>query len=117
MYNQTQQSSQVCWFSTIYNFLTGETITATINGVSKVLVTGGTLLSDISLDGVPILETKYDLCSVGVGCPIKPGPYHVTVTQQVTELAPPGNYQSKNQAFDLQGNRLSCVMINFTVSG
>jgi hypothetical protein len=94
----------------------GETITAKISGQSKVVVNGGTLVSDISLDGTQLLETKFNICEIGTGCPIKQGDYHVNVVQQVPSIAPPGDYNSKNQAFDLNGNRLSCVMVNFTVS-
>jgi len=98
----------------------GANVTVIVSGTSDETINGGTVLITLSFDGINLVNSTVDLCSilsgVNVKCPIPSGPNAFTIVQLLPSGIPTGDYTAIIQADDLNNQELLCIQINFTLS-
>ncbi|XP_065894433.1 putative phosphatidylglycerol/phosphatidylinositol transfer protein DDB_G0278295 [Dysidea avara] len=88
---------------------TGQTLKITITGHLDKEITGGEIDVTAKLFGIPVLNTKYNVCDVvSGGCPFQ-GAFTGSATQDITSSAPKREYVIDIKGTDQSGGELLCV--------
>jgi hypothetical protein len=78
------------------------------------VIEGGKVSVFVFFRGIPVYFENDDLC-VKTKCPITSDVFTFTNTQQLPSITPPGPYQLRIKANDLDGRPLFCAKMNFEI--
>ncbi|GAQ78724.1 hypothetical protein KFL_000180080 [Klebsormidium nitens] len=78
------------------------------------VIEGGHVSVFVFYKGIPVYFENDDLC-VKTKCPITSDVFTFTNTQQLPSITPPGPYQLRIKASDLDGKPLFCAKMKFQI--
>lgn len=91
----------------------GQPVSIGASGIVSEAVTGGTVHYTAALDGIQLISSTKDLCSLLAKtphpCPVSKGPLSIAINETIPSWAPSGNYSAKATGKDSNGNELTCL--------
>jgi len=97
------------------NIQPNEDVTITMYTTLKETVTSGTINEVAKVDGFPIVNENYDLCTeliqVGLKCPLAPADYTIKETLQIGSIPISGTVTSVTKMYDQNKAMLACVQV------
>jgi len=101
------------------NIQPNEDVTITLYTTLKETVTSGTINEVAKVDGFPIINENYDLCTeiieAGLHCPLAPANYDITQTLQIGSIPISGTVSSVTKMYDQNKNMLACIQVVVSV--
>jgi len=98
----------------------GQNLTVVASGNTDEVVNGGTVLIDLTFDGIELLNTTFNLCTLiqtlAVPCPLQKGFHQFTVVQPLPSEVPAGDYIATVNAWDQNGQELMCISATITIN-
>ncbi|ETO36728.1 hypothetical protein RFI_00333 [Reticulomyxa filosa] len=101
------------------NIQPNEDVTIVMHTTLTETVTSGTINEVAKVDGFPIINENYDLCTeiiqAGLKCPLAPGNYDISQTLQIGSIPISGTVTSVTKLYDQNKQLLACVQVVVTV--
>merc|ERR1711976_44361 len=89
------------------NLTAGDKVTVTVKGQLTEEVTGGTVTIKAALDGIPVLNKAFPLCTIlaniSLSCPLQPKTFTQTNSFTLPTDLPSGNITGSGRAVDQNG--------------
>jgi len=101
------------------NIVPNEDVTITLYTTLTETVTSGTINEVAKVDGFPIINQNYDLCTeiveAGLSCPLAPDNYDISQTLQIGSIPISGTVNSVTKMYDQNKKMLACVQVVVSV--
>jgi len=101
------------------NIQPNEDVTITMYTTLTETVTAGTINEVAKVDGFPIINENYNLCTeiieAGLHCPLAPGNYDITQTLQIGSIPISGTVSSVTKMYDQSNKMLACIQVVVSV--
>jgi len=91
-------------------------LTLTMVGDSSKIVKNGQYSAATAWSGITIKNDTGSLTDLNITLPIQQGALTIVSSAEVSSIAPSGKYVITFQAYDQDGDRLWCVLVNFSLS-
>eukprot|EP01005_Ploeotia_sp_CARIB1_P001707 NODE_619_length_703_cov_596.755208_g610_i0.p1 GENE.NODE_619_length_703_cov_596.755208_g610_i0~~NODE_619_length_703_cov_596.755208_g610_i0.p1 ORF type:complete len:148 (+),score=40.72 NODE_619_length_703_cov_596.755208_g610_i0:59-502(+) len=91
----------------------GDKVELTVKGTLEEEITKGDIAVKASLDGIPLLNKKFDLCTevkkINISCPIQPTTKDLVYNATLPSVLPVGKLKAEANVYDQNGDELFCI--------